>query len=84
MAAADPAEPLIVTKQPQAELLVTSAAVQHGPSINAAMERLSLAMAQSIRAEQQAMQAACKSSPVPKAGSSQAYDWHARCSYDRR
>jgi len=83
--AAPAPEPLIITKLPEQELLVTrSAAIQQGPSIDDAMERLSQAIGRALRADQQATQAACKSREAPKAGTPEVFDWRARCSYVRR
>jgi hypothetical protein len=85
-AAAAPApEPLIITRLPEQELLVTrSAAARQGPSIDDAVEKLSLAIGEALRAEQQATRAVCKSSEPPKPGTPQMFDWRARCSYVRR
>lgn len=83
--AAPAPEPLIITRLPEQELLVTrSDAAQQGPSIDDAMERLTQAIGQALRADQQATQSACKSSEPPKPGTPQMFDWRARCSYVRR
>jgi hypothetical protein len=48
-----------------------------------AMNRFGQAIGRAIEAEQQAVQAACKSAERPKPGTPAAYDWRARCSYQR-
>jgi hypothetical protein len=77
-------EPLIITKLPEQELLLTrSAAAEQRPSMDDAMNRFGQAIGRAIEAEQQAVQAACKSAERPKPGTPAAYDWRARCSYQR-
>lgn len=77
-------EPLIITKLPEQELLVTRSPVtdQH-PSLEDAMHGFGRAIGHAIQVEQQAIEAACKSAERPKAGTAAAYDWRARCSYQR-
>ena len=77
-------EPLIITKLPQQELLVTrSAAAEQRPSIDDAMDRFGQAIGHAIEVQQQAIENACRSSEHPKPGTAAAYEWRARCSYQR-
>jgi hypothetical protein len=77
-------EPLIITKLPEQELLLTrSAAAEQRPSMDDAMNRFGEAIGRAIEAEQQAVHAACKSAERPKPGTLAAYNWRARCSYQR-
>jgi hypothetical protein len=77
-------EPLIITKLPEQELLVTrSAAAEQRPSIDEAMDRFGQAIGDALEAEQDAIQRACRSAERPKAGTAAAYEWRARCSYQR-
>ena len=85
--AAQAPEPLVITRLPERELIVTKAgspASDQAPSIEDAMESFGRAIGQAIRVEQQAVQSACRTSELPKAGTPRAYDWRARCSYIRR
>ena len=85
--AAQPPEPLVITRVPERELIVTnagSAVSDQRPSIDDAMESFGRAIGQAIRVEQQVLQSACRATELPKPGTPQAYDWHARCSYIRR
>ena len=88
-------EPLIITQMPDAEpgfvrtgeaKLVVTRSVPSDPtaSIDNAVDSFGRAIGQAISAEQQAIQAACKSAEVPKPGTPAAYQWRARCSYVRR
>jgi hypothetical protein len=84
VAAAQPPEPLIISKLPEQELVVTrSALAEQRPSIDDAMDRFGEAIGQAIEVEQQAIKAACKSTQNRKPGTPAAYDWRARCSYQR-
>ena len=77
-------EPLIITKLPEQELLVTrSAAAEQRRSVDDAMHRFGQAIGHAIEVQQQAIEAACKSAERPKPGTPAAYDWRARCSYQR-
>lgn len=95
LAAAPAPEPLIITKNadpdsgfvaaPEANLTVvrTRAGGSDAPTLEEAMETFGRAVGQAIRVEQQAMEAACRSTPRPKAGSSEVYAWQSRCNYNR-
>jgi hypothetical protein len=80
--AGEPAEPLTVTRLPDAEkLLVTSAASDNTPDSDAG--QFSRAVSEAVRAQQQSMQSNCQ--PVPTANSPIAarWAWEARCRYKR-
>jgi hypothetical protein len=80
--AAEPAEPLTVTRLPDAEeLVVTSAASENTPDDEAG--QFSRVVGEAVRAQQQSMRANCQS--VPKANSPIAarWAWEARCRYKR-
>jgi hypothetical protein len=77
-------EPLIITKLPAQELVVTqSALVEQGSSMDEAIQKLGQSLGQAITLERQAIQTACASARRPKPGTPAAYDWRARCSYQR-
>jgi hypothetical protein len=80
----DPEQALVRTAEPTLTVVRTAANVGDQPSFDQAMQSFGRAVDRAIRAEQQAMMAACKASTPPKPGSAQVYAWGARCSYDRR
>lgn len=84
VAAAPAPEPLIVSKPAGAELLVTrSNGDSSENSLNLAMENLSRAIDERLKAEQEATESACRSGEAPKSGTPELYTWRARCSYQR-
>lgn len=94
LAAAGAPEPLIITRQAdpdpgfvparEAELtVVRTRGSDDKPTIEQAMEGLGRAIGQAIQAEQQTIEAACKSAPAERPGSVEAYAWQSRCNYNR-
>lgn len=82
--AAPAAEPLIITKHSEPMLTLTRSGVAQPESpIDDAISRFGRAMGQAIQAQEQAVEAACKSVQRPKPGSAAVYAWGERCSYQR-
>ena len=82
--AAPASEPLIITKQSDSLLTVTpSGDAQPDNSVDGVIERFGRVLGQAIRAQDQAVEAACKSVQRPKPGSAEVYAWGARCNYQR-
>lgn len=82
--AAPASEPLIITKQSESLLKVTSpGTTKPDGSIDNAIERFGRVLGQAIRTQDEAVEAACKSAQRPKPGTPAVYDWGARCSYQR-
>ena len=88
-------EPLIVTRladpdhgiesrvESTLQIVRTRADVDKPDSLDQAMDSFGRAIGQAITLEQQAIQSACNSAERPKPGTAAAYDWRARCSYQR-
>jgi len=82
--AAPAPEPLIITKHSDSMLTLSqSGAPQPESAVDDAITRFGRAMGQAIQAQEQAVEAACKSVQRPKPGSAAVYTWGARCSYQR-
>jgi len=82
--AAPAPEPLIITKHSDSMLTLSqSGAPQPESPVDDAIARFGRAMGQAIQAQEQAVEAACKSVQRPKPGSAAVYAWGARCSYQR-
>jgi hypothetical protein len=82
--AAPASEPLIITKQSDSLLTVTpSGAAQPDNSVDGVIERFGRVLGQAIRAQDQAVETACKSVQRPKPGSAAVYAWGERCGYQR-
>ena len=80
--AAEPAEPLTVTRLPAAEkLLVTSAASDSTPEGDTG--QFSRAVSDAVRAQQQSMQANCRAVPAANSPVAARWAWEARCRYKR-
>jgi len=93
--AAEAKEPLIITKASDggAILLASNAGTNTSlaraeadetNSLDQAINSFSNAVAEAIRADQEATHAACKASKRPKSGTPAGWEWGARCSYIRR
>ena len=81
-AAAEPAEPLTVTRLPDAEkLLVTSAVSDNTP--DDAAGQFSRAITDAMRAQRQSIQANCESAPAASSPIAARWAWEARCRYKR-
>lgn len=80
--AAEPAEPLTVTRLPDAEkLLVTSAASDSTPEGDTG--QFSRAVSDALRAQQQSLQANCQAVPAANSPVAARWAWEARCRYKR-
>lgn len=88
-------EPLIITKASDggalllasnagANMSVTRVETSESSSVDQAINNFSSAVAEALRADQQAIQTACKASKPPNPGTAAAWEWGARCSYVRR
>ena len=90
--AAGAKEPLIITKASDggalllagANMSVTPVETSESSSVDQAINNFSSAVAEALRADQQAIQTACKASKPPNPGTAAAWEWGARCSYVRR
>ena len=93
--AAGAKEPLIITKASDGGALllasnagantsVTRVETSETSSLDQAIETFASAVADALRADQEAIQAACKASKPPKPGTAAGWEWGARCSYVRR
>jgi hypothetical protein len=81
-AVAEPAEPLTVTRLPNAEkLLVTSAASDNTPADAAG--QFSRAISDAMRAQQQSIKVNCESAPTANSPMAARWAWEARCRYKR-
>ena len=80
--AAEPAEPLTVTRLPDAEkLLVTSAVSDNTP--DDAAGQFSRAITAAVRTQQQSIQANCEAAPTASGPIAARWAWEARCRYKR-
>jgi hypothetical protein len=80
--AAEPAEPLTVTRLPDAEKeLLVSAASDNAPESDSG--QFSRAINDAVRAEQQSAQARCRSVPTASSPIAARWAWEARCRYKR-
>jgi hypothetical protein len=80
--AADPAEPLTITPLPDAEKeVLLSTATDNAPGANS--DAFSLAVSDSVRAQQQSMQSSCLSVPTASSSIAARWAWEARCRYKR-
>ena len=80
--AAEAADPLPVTRLPDAEkLLVTSAASDGAPGADTG--QFSRAVSDAVRAQQQSAQATCQSVPTASSPIAARWAWEARCRYKR-
>ena len=93
--AAGAKEPLIITKATDGGTMLlasnagTSTSIVHveavgSDSLDQALNGFASAVAEALRADQEATQAACKASKPPKPGTAAAWQWGARCTYVRR
>ena len=93
--AAGAKEPLIITKATDGGAIllasnagtntsVARAETDETSSIDQAINTFASAVAEALRADQEATQAACKASKPPKPGTAAGWEWGARCSYVRR
>jgi hypothetical protein len=83
-AQADPREPLIVTRLPEAEGQVVALADPEAVEADRQAQQFARAIIQAAAAERQANAMRCKSSdPVPAAGPER-LAWEANCRYRRR
>lgn len=93
--AAGAKEPLIITKATDGGAIllasnagtntsVVRAETDETNSIDQAINMFASAVAEALRADQEATQAACKASKRPKPGTAASWEWGARCSYIRR
>jgi hypothetical protein len=93
--AAGAKEPLIITKATDGSAIllasnagtntsVVRAETDETSSIDQAIDAFAAAVAEALRTDQEATQAACKASKPPKPGTAAGWEWGARCSYIRR
>ena len=84
MTQAEPREPLLVTRLPDAEVHQVALADPEASEADRQAQQFALALRQAAASEQQAEAAKCRSSdPVPAAGA-QRLAWEANCRYRRR
>jgi len=84
MTFADPSEPLVVTRLPEAEVREVALADPEASEADRQAQMFAQAIRQAAVTEQQANAAKCRSSdPVPAAGA-QRLAWEANCRYRRR
>jgi len=82
--AAEPAEPLNVTRLPDAEkLLLTSAASDKTGEPQADPDQFSRAVSEAVRVQQQLMRAECRSAPAANISVAVRWAWEAHCRYQR-
>ena len=82
--AAEPAEPLTVTRLPDAEkLLLTSAASDDAGTSDRDTGQFSRAVSEAVRLQQQSMQSSCQSVPTARSSVTARWAWEARCRYKR-
>jgi hypothetical protein len=80
--AAEPPEPLTVTRLPDAEeLVVASAASESTPDDEAG--QFGRVVSEAVRAQQQSMQANCQSVPTANSPIAVRWAWEVRCRYKR-
>lgn len=93
--AAGAKEPLIITKASEGGAIVLAsnaganvslarADTDETVSFDQGIDRFAQAVAEALRADQEATQAACKASKAPKPGTAAGWAWGARCTYIRR
>jgi hypothetical protein len=82
--AAEPAEPLTVTRLPNAEkeLLVSTVSDNLGPP-QADPDQFSRAVSEAVRVQQQSIKANCRSVPTPNSSIAERWAWEAHCRYQR-
>jgi hypothetical protein len=82
--AAEPTEPLTVTRLPDAENeLLTSAASDNVGTSDHDPGEFSRAVSEAVRLQQQAMQSSCQSVPTARSAVTVRWAWEARCRYQR-
>jgi len=82
-AAAEPAEPLTVTRLPDAEKLLVTSAVSDNTPDDADTGQFSRAITDAMRAQRQSIQANCESAPAASSPIAARWAWEARCRYKR-
>lgn len=81
---AEPAEPLTVTRLPNAEkLLLISAASGDTSTPRVDPDPFSRAVSEEVRAQQQSIQANCRSAPTMNSSVAVRWAWEAHCRYRR-
>lgn len=81
---ADPREPLIVTRLPEAEVHVVALTDPEAVEADREAQEFARAISQAAAADQQANSAKCRSSdPIPEGGAER-LAWEANCRYRRR
>ena len=89
-AAAEPREPLVITRLPDPEPDFASPSRERGGrdeetvKLDEAMQNFSLAIGQATRLEQQAVAQRCRSGVPGQTKASDRFAWEARCRYQRR
>jgi hypothetical protein len=84
MTYADPREPLVVTRLPEAEVHEVALADPEATEADRQAQQFAQAISQAAASEQQLNAAKCRSSdPVPAAGAER-IAWEANCRYRRR
>ena len=93
--AAGAKEPLIITKASDrgAILLASNAGTNaslaraetdEASTLDQGINTFAIAVAEALRADQEAIRATCKASKPPNPGTAAAWEWGARCTYVRR
>jgi len=82
--AAEPAEPLTVTKlgDPEAKLLISTASDNIGAP-DGDTDEFGRAVSETVRAQQQSLEARCQSTNRPTGSITVRWAWEARCRYRR-
>ena len=84
VSAAEPAEPLTVTRLPDAEkLMLVSAASDNVGQPDGDTGEFSRAVSEAVRAQQQAIQANCRTAPTKNSSVAVRWAWEAHCRYKR-